>query len=293
MVMDREKSGSGDTVQMYLREIGRVPLLSAAQEITLARRIQRGDKHARLDMIRANLRLVVKIAHDYEGLGLPLSDLISEGNIGLMRAVERFDLKKGAKLSTYAAWWIKQGIRRALANQSKTIRLPVHVADKLSRLRRASYRLVETLGREPTDAELADRLQLPAFKVSHLRTLGVRPASLEAPIHGEGDEDATPFSDMVTDADALAPDQLLRVKARRQDLREQLQHLTAREADIIRLRFGLSGDDPLTLEEVGRIYKVSRERVRQVQDMALTKLRRRLEMLEEAHGPQESGDTGP
>ena len=166
-----------EAIQIYLREIGKVPLLTLQEESDLAKRIKRGDKKARERMIRANLRLVVKIAHDYEGLGLPLLDLISEGNIGLMKAVERFDPNKGAKLSTYAAWWIKQAVRRALSNQGKTIRLPVHVADKVSQLHRHSHRLSERLGREPTDAELAESLDVPAHKVAQLRNLGVRPTN--------------------------------------------------------------------------------------------------------------------
>jgi RNA polymerase primary sigma factor len=262
--------------------------LTPQQEIDLAKRIKRGDTKAREHMILANLRLVVKIAHDYENLGLPLLDLISEGNIGLMRAVERFDPKKGAKLSTYAAWWIKQSIRRALSNQSKTIRLPVHVADRLYRLNRLSHKLTELLGREPTDAELAENLDVPTHKIAQLRDLGVRLTSLDAPVGGADDEDGDSFGDLLQDKDALTPFELLRVKTMRQDVRQQLQFLNPREAEIITMRFGLDGKTPKTLDNVGKKYKVSRERIRQIQDMALTKLRRLLEKLESPARAQRS-----
>src|SRR5476651_1359834 len=173
-------SDDGDSgIKIYLREIGQTPLLTREEEVKLARRIKRGDQAARQQMIKANLRLVVKIAHDYASYGLPLLDLISEGNIGLMKAVERFDPKKGGKLSTYAAWWIKQSIKRALANQAKTIRLPVHLVDKISKMKRAGHKLSERLGREPTDQELADVLDIPRAKVAQLRTISIRPASLD------------------------------------------------------------------------------------------------------------------
>ena len=269
-----------EAIQIYLREIGQVPLLTPQEEVALAKRIKRGDKQAREHMIRANLRLVVKIAHDYENLGLPLLDLINEGNIGLMKAVERFDPKKGAKLSTYAAWWIKQAIRRALSNQSKTIRLPVHVADKLYRLNLLQHKMTEKLGRDPTDAELAEVLDVPAFKITQLRNLSTRPASLDAPVGGVDDDDSARFGELLQDKGALTPFELLRVKTMRQDIRQQLRFLTPREAEIITMRFGLDGQEPRTLEVVGKRFKVSRERIRQIQDMTLTKLRRRLEKLE-------------
>jgi RNA polymerase primary sigma factor len=277
---DSGRTGSEEAIQIYLREIGRVPLLTPQQEIDFAKRIKRGDKQAREHMIRANLRLVVKIAHDYDNLGLPLLDIISEGNIGLMKAVERFDPKKGAKLSTYAAWWIKQSIRRALSNQSKTIRLPVHVADRLYRLNRLSHKLTETLGREPTDAELAETLDVPVHKIAQLRDLGVRLTSLDAPLGGADEEDGARFGDLLQDKDALTPFELLRMKTMRQDVRQQLQFLNPREAEIITMRFGLDGKAPKTLDEVGKKFRVSRERIRQIQDMALMKLRRLLEKLE-------------
>jgi RNA polymerase primary sigma factor len=273
MVIDRDREGENG-IKIYLREIGQIALLTPKDEVRLAARIKKGDKAARAQMIKANLRLVVKIAHDYSNFGLPLLDLISEGNIGLMKAVERFDPKKGGKLSTYAAWWIKQSIKRALANQAKTIRLPVHLVDKISKMKRAGHKLSEKLGREPTDQELADVLGMTRAKVAQLRTISVRPASLDAPI---GDDDATEFSEIVGDESALTPFELLRDKTLRQEVRDILEELDAREAEILTMRFGLDGTKPRTLEEVGKRFKVTRERVRQIQNIALTKLRRVME----------------
>src|SRR5216110_420778 len=212
--MAAEDSDTG--IKIYLREIGQIPLLTPQQEIELAAKIKRGDKEARALMIRSNLRLVVKIAHDYKDFGLPLLDLISEGNIGLIKAVERFDPRKGGKLSTYAAWWIKQSIKRALANQSKTIRLPVHLVDKISKMRRTAMKLTEELGREPTDEELAIELQIPTAKVAHLKSVSVRPASLDAPIGEEGD--SATFGEIVGDDNAVSPYEGLREKNLNADL---------------------------------------------------------------------------
>ena len=202
MVTDRYNDSS-DTIYLYMREIGKTPLLTREEEIKLASQVRRGNKRARERMIQANLRLVVKISYDYANLGVPLLDLINEGNIGLMKAVERFNPKKGAKLSTYAALWIKQSIRRALSNQSKTIRLPVHIVDKVHKLHRASLKLAETLGREPSTAELAKHLSISRAKAAQLRTVGVNPLSLDAPI---GDDDDNRFSDIIQDEGALTPD---------------------------------------------------------------------------------------
>jgi len=273
------KSGEdSDTgIKIYLREIGQIPLLTPEEEIELAARIKKGDKEARAKMIRSNLRLVVKIAHDYANLGLPLLDLISEGNIGLMKAVERFDPAKGGKLSTYAAWWIKQSIKRALANQSKTIRLPVHLVDKISKMRRVALQMSEELGREPTDDELAEEVGLSSSKVSQLKTVSIRPASLDAPI---SDDDSTEFGEIVGDLEALTPFERLRDQNLRDEVGELLSVLDDREKKIIFSRFGLDGGKAKTLEEVGKKFGVTRERIRQLQNIALMKLRRALQKKE-------------
>jgi len=274
------------TIQVYLREIGPVPLLTPADEVALAKRIRRGDAAARSQMILANLRLVVKIARDYEGLGLPLLDLISEGNIGLMKAVGRFDPRKGAKLSTYAAWWIKQSIHRALANQSRTIRLPVHVAATVGKMRRYTHRLTEQLGREPTDDELAKPLQLPAHKVARLRSIAVQPASLDAAVAGDDGDDGTQFGELIPDPGTPTPFEVLNSRTLRQELSRQLRHLDAREFAVLSLRYGLDGEDPQTLAEVGQRFHLSRERVRQLQEFAETKLRRQFTELDVPHPHQ-------
>src|SRR5271166_4744876 len=264
---------SETSMKIYLREIMQTPLLTAQQEIELAARIKKGDQKARAWMIKANLRLVVKIAHDYSNLGLPLLDLISEGNIGLMKAVERFDPAKGGKLSTYGAWWIKQSIKRALANQSKTIRLPVYLIDKIYRLNRASLQMSEELGHEPTDEELAEEIGISSAKLSQLKTVSIRPASLDAPI---SDDDSTAFGEIVGDEEAQTPFELFRDKNMRDELSELLEVLDDRERKIIFQRFGLDGGEPKTLEEVGKKFGVTRERIRQLQNIALAKLRRAL-----------------
>jgi RNA polymerase primary sigma factor len=266
----------GDSgIKIYLREIGQTPLLKREEEVKLARRIKRGDQAARQQMIKANLRLVVKIAHDYASYGLPLLDLISEGNIGLMKAVERFDPKKGGKLSTYAAWWIKQSIKRALANQSKTIRLPVHLVDKIARMRRVAMQLAEEFGREPTDEELAEELNMPAAKIAQLRTAAIRPASLDATVGQE--EDGASLGDMIGDEAAHTPSDLLSDKNLRKAVMDMLHVLDERELKIITMRFGLDGKKEMTLEEVGRKFKVTRERIRQLQNIALRKIKRALD----------------
>ena len=259
-------------LQLYLQEIGKTALLTIEEEIQLAKRIRKGDKAARDHMIQANLRLVVKIAMDYKDFGLPLLDLISEGNIGLVKAVERFDPRKGGKLSTYAAWWIKQSIKRALANQSMTIRLPVHLVDKISKMRKTAMALSERLGREPTDEELAMELQIPTSRVAHLKSVSVRPASLDAPIGDDGD--STTFGEIVGDDNASSPFENLREKNLTSDLHDMVNSLDKREAEIIKLRFGLDGREELTLEEVGKKFNVTRERIRQLEYIALSKMRK-------------------
>ncbi len=263
---------------IYLREIHRTPLLTLAEETRLANRVRRGDPAAREQMIRANLRLVVKIAHDYNRLGLPLMDLISEGNIGLIKAIERFDPRKGAKFSTYAAWWIKQSMKRALANQGKTIRLPVHLVDTLGRMRRVIRQYEENLGREPDNEEIAAEMGVPVEKVAHYRTVSVRPASLESPLGN--DEDARVLGDIVGDEGAANPYERLGEKNLIADLRAAVGSLTEREAAIVRQRFGLDGEDEQTLEEIGRNFKVTRERVRQLETHALRRLRRHMDHLD-------------
>jgi RNA polymerase primary sigma factor len=258
----------------YLREIGRIPLLTPQQEIELAEKIKKGNAAARERMINSNLRLVVTIAHDYANLGLPLLDLISEGNIGLTKAVERFDPAKGAKLSTYAMWWIKQSIKRALANQGKTIRLPVHLVDKIAKVRRVSLQMSDELGREPTDDELGEEIGIAAEKVAVLKSLGIRPAPLDAPI-GD-DDDSTEFGEVIGDEEAQTPFELLRDEDLRNEMEGLLEALDHRERKIISQRFGLEGAKPKTLEDVSKDFGVTRERIRQLQNVALAKLRRAL-----------------
>ena len=269
-------------IKIYLREIGKTPLLTPQEEVELAARIKVGDKEARSHMIRANLRLVVKIAQDYANYGLPLLDLISEGNIGLMKAVERFDPNKGGKLSTYAAWWIKQSIKRALANQSKTIRLPVHMVDKISKMRRVASVLAEELGREPSDEELSEEIGIDRGKLAQLKAASLRPASLDAPI---SEDDSTEFGEIVGDESAINPFDVLSHKKMHNQLDGLLEVLDERERKIIDARFGLNGQKPKTLEEVGQDFGVTRERIRQLQNIALKKLKRALQKREDP-GPR-------
>ncbi|HYG23556.1 MAG TPA: sigma-70 family RNA polymerase sigma factor [Verrucomicrobiae bacterium] len=284
-VAAEKKSGQGaevlqfpaertDTLHLYLREIGQVKLLTPQEEITLAERIHEGDETAREAMIKANLRLVVKIARDYENLGLPLLDLINEGNIGLIKGVERFDPTKGAKLSTYASWWIKQAIKRALANQSKTIRLPVHVVDKVAHIRRAETRLRDALGREPSDEEVADELGINPRRIQQYRDASRSPVSLDSPV---GEDESSSVSEMVADTNAAAPYDRLDKEAELSSVQDALATLDERERRILTLRFGLNeGGNEKTLEEVGEHFGLTRERIRQIQEIALRKLRLRM-----------------
>jgi len=263
---------------LYLREIGQVKLLTSKEEIALARRVRRGDKQAREQMITANLRLVVKIARDYQGLGLPLLDLINEGNIGLMKGVERFDPRKGAKLSTYASLWIKQAIRRALSNTSKTIRLPVHVVDKMAQVRRSEAKLHETLDREPTDEEVAADLRLDARRIRQYREASRTPVSLDSPI---STDDSTAISEHVADANASAPFDALLRNNDHELVQEVLASLDQRESRILAMRFGLDDGRPKTLEQTGKRLGVTRERIRQIQEEALEKMRVKIEKREQ------------
>ena len=270
---------SDSSIRVYMREIVKTDLLTPKQEVELADRIREGDESAREHMIKANLRLVVKIARDYSNYGVPMQDLISEGNIGLMKAVEKFDPEKGGKLSTYASWWIKQSIKRALANQSKTIRLPVHLVDKLAKVRRITAILTEELGREPSDDELVEELGIPRKKLALLKRASMRPTSLDAPM---GDEDSSSYSDIIGDEKAVDPFAALESKNDHGELEDLLQLLDERETEIIDSRFGLSGKKAMTLEEISRNFGVSRERIRQLQNIALGKMRRALNRKEAA-----------
>ena len=275
--LDRARYDGDSAYKLYLREIGQVGLLTIQQEIDLASLIKKGDKEARELMIKANLRLVVKIARDYEGFGLPLLDLISEGNIGLMKAVERFDPAKGGKLSTYAAWWIKQSVKRALANQSKTIRLPVHLVDKIAKMRRAEVKLHEELGREATNEEVAFEMNTTPQRIAQMRAASIRPTSLDAQI---GDEDSNTYGEIVEDEAAETPYEQLEDKTVTDMLHDLVETLDPRELTILRYRFGLDGGQERTLEEVGEKFGVTRERIRQIQNIALRKLRKRIEKIE-------------
>jgi RNA polymerase primary sigma factor len=257
-----------------MQNIGRYQLVSEEEEHELADKIAQGDEEARAKLIRSNLRLVVKIAHDFKGLGLPLLDLISEGNIGLMRAVEKFDPKKGAKLSSYAAWWIKQSMRRALANQARTIRIPVQSASKISKIQNARNELKEKLGREPTDTEVAVHVGLTERTVTGLRLGKTTTISLHDPIqHGEDGE----FRDIIPDEKTVAPDEIVQDMETIDYMSKLISRLEKREQDILALRFGLNGEKPRTLEEVSQIIGRTRERVRQIQNQALEKLRMMIE----------------
>ncbi|HMJ88534.1 MAG TPA: RNA polymerase sigma factor RpoD/SigA [Candidatus Acidoferrum sp.] len=282
-----ERYNGDSAIKLYLREIGQVPLLKLEQEIELAAKIKKGDEDARQLMIKANLRLVVKIAHDYEGFGLPLLDLISEGNMGLMKAVERFDPAKGGKLSTYGSWWIKQSMKRALANQSKTIRLPAHLVDKLSKMRRVAMKLQEEFGREPTDQELGEELGISPSRVAQMRTAAIRPASLDAPI---SDDDSNSLADVVADENSDTPYERLEEKTVTRMLRELVKTLDQREATILGYRFALNGGREKTLEEVGEKFGVTRERIRQIQNIGLGKLREMIEKLEAQRVPTGSAN---
>ena len=270
----RPPSESDSILALYMREAGREQLLTATQEVELAARIKAGDSSAREQMIRANLRLVIKIAREYDYLGMPLLDLINEGNIGLMKAIERFDPAKGGKLSTYASLWIRQQIRRALASQGKTIRLPVHVADKIYQLGRAEMKLGGMLGREASDEEVAGELGVQVRKIARLRRAALRPSSLDAPI---GDDDTSTIAEIVPDENAANPFEQLRNRSETGLIRKLVARLPEREARILNFRFGLEDGCERTLEVVGAKFKLTRERIRQLQNLALAKLRRMLE----------------
>jgi RNA polymerase primary sigma factor len=258
-----------DSLRLYLRSIGRVELLTAEQEVMLARRIERGDMDAKQQMIEANLRLVVSIAKSYLGRGLTFLDLIQEGSMGLIRAVEKFDYRRGYKFSTYATWWIRQAVTRAIADKGRTIRIPVHMVEKLNKVVHVERQLVQQLGREPTPEEIANELETSVREVRDVLRMAQQPISLEKPI---GEEEESELGDFVEDQTAESPFELAAERLRRENLRRALAALPEREREVIEMRFGLTGERPYTLEEVGRAFNVTRERIRQIENHTLKKL---------------------
>ena len=260
-----------DPIRMYLKEIGKIPLLTADEEVALAKRIEAGDQTAKDELIQANLRLVVSIAGHYNNRGMQYLDLIQEGNMGLIKAADKFDYRKGFKFSTYATWWIRQSITRALADQARTIRIPVHMVETINRLIRTSRQLMQDLGREPTTAEIADAMHLTEARVQEIIKIAQDPVSLETPI---GEEEDSHLGDFIPDESAPAPADAAFYALQREQLMEVLDTLTEREKKVICLRYGLDGGKSYTLEEVGEIFKVTRERIRQIEAKALRKLRK-------------------
>jgi len=259
-----------DPVRMYLKEIGKVPLLSADQEIELAKRMEKGDQEAKKKLAEANLRLVVSIAKRYVGRGMLFLDLIQEGNLGLIKAVEKFDYTKGYKFSTYATWWIRQAITRAIADQARTIRIPVHMVETINKLMRVSRQLLQELGRDPQPEEIAKRMEMPVTKVREIMKISQEPVSLETPI---GEEEDSHLGDFIPDEDIPVPAEAAAFTLLKEQLIEVLDTLTEREQKVLRLRFGLDDGRARTLEEVGKEFSVTRERIRQIEAKALRKLR--------------------
>jgi RNA polymerase primary sigma factor len=266
----RATEASTDSLQLFLKDIGRVDLLTAAQEVELAKRIELGEHAAKQEMIEANLRLVVSIAKRYRNQGLPFLDLIQEGTIGLVRAAEKFDYRKGFKFSTYATWWIRQAVARALADKARTIRMPVHVVEKLNKIVRSERKLRAELGREPYSWEIARDLDLTADEVDQIRRSSQTPVSLEKPV---GDEEESEFGHFLTDVNDPLPDEVAETTMRRETLQRILEKLAPRERRVLELRYGLDGQHPKTLDEVGRTFNVTRERIRQIENQSLKKLR--------------------
>jgi len=261
---------STDALQLFLKDVGRVDLLTAAQEVELAKRIERGDHRAKQEMVEANLRLVVSIAKRYRNQGLPFLDLIQEGTIGLVRAAEKFDYRKGFKFSTYATWWIRQAVARALADKARTIRMPVHVVEKLNKIVRSERKLRAELGREPLSVEIARDLDLTTDEVDQIRRTAQSPVSLEKPV---GDEEESEFGHFITDESVPLPEEAAEVTLRKETLEKILSQLSPRERRVLELRYGLNGEHPRTLDEVGRAFNVTRERIRQIENQSLKKLR--------------------
>ena len=260
-----------DPVRMYLKEIGRVPLLTAEEEVELAKRIEQGDEEAKRELAEANLRLVVSIAKRYVGRGMLFLDLIQEGNLGLLKAVEKFDYRKGYKFSTYATWWIRQAITRAIGDQARTIRIPVHMIESINKISRTSRRLVQKLGRDPYPEEISEVLDMPVEKVKNILSISKEPVSLDKPI-GHDSEDSI-LGDFIEDRTIISPERLAERSLLKKQMDEVLKTLTTREERVIRLRFGIDDGYHRTLEEVGNIFQVTRERIRQIEDKALKKLR--------------------
>ncbi len=258
-----------DSLRLYLRSIGRVPLLTPEEEVSLAKRIERGDIRAKEHMVEANLRLVVSIAKGYVGRGLTFLDLIQEGSLGLIRAVEKFDYRRGFKFSTYATWWIRQAVTRAIADKGRTIRIPVHMVERLNKLMHAERQLIQHLGREPTVAEIAAELEWPVPEVRDVMRLAQQPVSLEKPV---GEEDDSALADFVEDVSAESPFEIASEALRRENITRVLASLPRREREVIELRYGIVGGRPRTLEEVGRAFNITRERVRQIESRTLKKL---------------------
>src|SRR5947207_8702809 len=267
--LDEVIEPSVDSLRLYLRSIGRVRLLTAEEEVSLAKRIERGDMAAKQHMVEANLRLVVSIAKSYVGRGLTFLDLLQEGSLGLIRAVENFDYRRSYKFSTYATWWIRQAVTRSLADKARTIRIPVHMVERLNRLVNAERRLIQQLGREPTDNEIAAELECSPREMREVLRVAQQPVSLEKPM---GEEDDSALADLIEDASAQSPLDLASDALRREDVNRVLAALPGRERQVIELRYGLAGGRPLTLEEVGRAFKITRERVRQIENRTLKKL---------------------
>ena len=259
-----------DSLQLFLKDIGKVDLLTAAQEVELAKRIERGEHRAKQEMVEANLRLVVSIAKKYRNQGLPFLDLIQEGTIGLVRAAEKFDHRKGFKFSTYATWWIRQAVARALADKARTIRMPVHIVEKLNKIVRSERKLRAELGREPLSVEIARDLDLTPDEVDQIRRTAQSPVSLEKPV---GDEEESEFGHFITDESVPLPEEAAEVTMRKETLEKILGQLSQRERRVLELRYGLNGEHPRTLDEVGRAFNVTRERIRQIENQSLKKLR--------------------
>ena len=263
-------AATDDSLRMYLRDIGRIPLLSAAQEVSLAKRMERGDMDAKSRLVEANLRLVVSIAKRYLGRGLSFLDLIQEGNLGLIRAVEKFDYRRGYKFSTYATWWIRQAVTRAIADQARTIRIPVHMVEKLNHLVRAKRQLIQDMGREPTPEEIAKVMDTSLDKVQHLIKISQSPVSLEKPV---GDEEEAELGDFLEDEGTPKPMEAAVSEIKKDDLNKVLESLPHRERKILELRYGLNGEHPRTLEQIGRRFGVTRERIRQIEANTLSRLK--------------------